>query len=121
MEQKNKHSSDRRKHKRLELRLAVTCRPVEQKHQNVYSGNTINVSTGGFLVELYGKEFKNGQLLSIEMSVPPTQGLLEYGGRFTGYARVIRTETPRSVRAAKAPSDIQTVAMEFCESPKLKV
>jgi hypothetical protein len=121
VEQKNKYPSDRRKHKRLALRLAVTCTPIGQNQQNIYTGNTINVSTGGFLAEIYGRKLTKGQLLNIEMTVPPTKGLLEYGGSFTGYARVIRTETPRSVKAAKAPEKIHTLAMEFCESPKLKV
>jgi hypothetical protein len=112
---------DRRRHRRLPLKLAVVCQKVGLSSGRVYRGNTVDVSPGGVLAEFNNCRLKNGELLSVDMSVPPTKGLLEYGGRLSSYARVVRVEGPRSPRTAKSGSMTQAVALEFCESPKLSV
>jgi hypothetical protein len=70
------------------------------------------------LVEINGGRLNEGQLLSVEMSVPPTTGLLEYGGRFSSYARVCRADIDRS---EFPDSSIRAVALEFCDSPQLRI
>ena len=112
---------ERRKYQRLPLNLAVLCHKVGISHGTVYTGATVNVSPGGMLLEINSDNLNKGELLSIEMSVPPTSGLLEYGGRFSTYARIIRVETSNSTRPAKSNTRVQTLALEFCESPKLQV
>jgi len=112
---------DRRRHQRLPLRLAVVCQKVGLSGGRLYTGNTVDVSPGGVLAEFANCRLENGELLSVDMSVPPTKGLLEYGGRFSSYARVVRVEAPHSPRAAKSNSATQAVALEFCESPKLRM
>jgi hypothetical protein len=64
-----------------------------------------------------GAPLRDGELLSVEMSVPAaTEGLLDFGGSFSSYARVVRTgDTPR-------PNDPDNaIALEFCDSPKLRI
>ncbi len=112
---------ERRSHQRLPLRLAVLCQRVGSPGAGIYTGNTVNVSPGGMLMEINDCRIKQGELLNVEMSVPPTEGLLEYGGRFSSYARVIRIEAPPSIRPGDRASATLSVALEFCESPKLHV
>ena len=87
----------------------------------VFSGKTVNVSSGGMLIEVNRGRLTMGQLLSIDMSVPPTNGILEYGGRISSYARVIRVDGPIPVRATSSASVIQSLAVEFCRPPKLRI
>ncbi|MFZ9024400.1 MAG: hypothetical protein ACO3BO_06600, partial [Anaerohalosphaeraceae bacterium] len=57
-----------------------------------------------------------GELLSVEMSVPPTEGMLDFGGSLSNHARVVRSndsETPE-----ETPENV--IALEFCDSPKLR-
>jgi hypothetical protein len=112
--------SDRRRHKRMPVKFSVLCQKVGLSDGRFYSGNTVNVSPGGMLVEVANSQIKDGELMSVEMTVPPTEGLLEYGGSFSGYARVIRVDQPQAARPAIL-SHASAVALEFCESPRLRV
>lgn len=108
---------DRRRHKRFPLKLSIYCQKVGLSDGRLYSGRTVNVSPGGVLVEMKSGELSDGELLSVEMSVPPTEGLLEFGGSFSSYARVVRAcdDDGKSFVSDK------TIALEFCDSPKLRV
>lgn len=112
---------DRRIHKRLQLKISVLCQTVGICGGTAFTGKTIDVSPGGILVEFNSRGLSDGQLLSIEMSVPPTEGLLEYGGRFSSYARVVRLEEAKAGVGPDSSSLVQTAALEFCQSPKFRV
>ena len=118
---RTKERENRRKHHRLPLELTVLCHKVGLSAGETITGNSVNVSPGGILMELNGLGLCQGELLSVEMSVPPTEGLLEYGGRFSSYARVLRVDNNFLKRSAKSGAAVQRVALEFCESPKLHV
>lgn len=113
-------NEERRSHNRIALKLSVVCHKVGLTSARTYTGNTLNVSPGGMLMEVNNRDFGHGELLSVEMSVPPTAGLLEYGGRFSSYARIVRVHGPKYIKSTRS-SDLHTVALEFCESPKLNV
>lgn len=115
------NSKNRRLHKRLQLKISVLCQTVGISGGSSFTGNTVDVSPGGMLVEFNSGGLSQGQLLSIEMSVPPTEGLLEYGGRFSSYARIIRLEEAKSGMPNSTASLVQTAALEFCQSPKLRI
>lgn len=114
------NDNERRIHKRLPLKISVLCQSVGISGGSAFSGNTLDVSPGGMLVEFNNSGISDGQLLSIEMYVPPTEGLLEYGGRFSSYARVVRLDD-ESKGVRPESSAVQTAALEFCQSPKLRV
>jgi len=116
-----KQDKDRRRYQRQPLRLTVLCQKVGQFGGTVYAGNTVNVSPGGVLAEFGDCRLEDGELVSVDMTVPPTEGLLDYGGRFSNYARVVRLDKPHSPAMAESRSLTQTVALEFCESPKLNL
>ena len=112
---------NRRRHERLPLRFDVLCQKVGQAGGKVFIGRTLNVSSGGALLEINGGGLNDGELLSVDMSVPPTEGLLEYGGRFSSYARVVRIDRSNQGKPTGNGSLIETIALEFCESPRLRV
>lgn len=115
-----KENEEKRSHDRIALRLSVVCQKVGLSSANTYTGHTVNVSPGGMLMEINSRNFNHGELLSVEMSVPPTEGLLEYGGRFSSYARIVRVHSPKYSKHSQS-DDLHTVALEFCESPKLNI
>ena len=112
--------SDRRSHKRLPVKFSVLCQKVGLSDGRFYSGNTVNVSPGGMLVDVANSQLKDGELVSVEMTVPPTEGLLEYGGSFSGYARVVRVHQSQAAMSSRS-SPANAIAVEFCESPRLRV
>ena len=112
---------DRRKYQRQPLRLTMLCQKVGQLGGTVYAGNTVNVSPSGVLAEFGDCQLQDGELVSVDMTVPPTEGLLDYGGRLSSYARVVRVDRTHSLEMTNSHSITQAVAMEFCESPKLRV
>ena len=113
--------TERRRHQRLPLNLTVLCQRVGQFGGTVYAGNTINASPGGVLVEFDDCKLEDGELVSVDMSVPPTDGLLKYGGKISNYARVIRVDRQQSGTLDESRTLTQAVALEFCEAPKLQV
>jgi hypothetical protein len=112
--------AERRKHKRLPLRFSVLCQKVGLSDGRLYCGSTVNICPGGMLVEVNNAQLNDGELVSVEMSVPPTEGLLEFGGSFSSYARVIRSGGEQEAEMVGS-SMANAVAMEFCEPPRLRI
>ncbi len=118
-------AEERRMYRRIPLKLAVLCQKAGLMEGRLYTGNTVNVSPGGVLMEINGSGLEVGELVNLELAVPPTQGLLEYGGRFSTYARVLRIQEPpqlppESIMSGEA-TDAYRIAMEFCEVPRLRI
>ena len=111
---------DRRRHHRLPLRLEVLCRRVGSSAAGTCSAKTLNVSTGGMLVEISEsrQDYQPDELLSIDMTVDPGEGMLEYGEKLSSYARILRIHTglERGHSSSKA-----RIAMQFCQPPKLNM
>ena len=113
-------NSERRKFKRLPIRLDLSCRKVDSAREEFHTGCTLNVSPGGVFFETPSKAFKPGNVLKVELSIPPTEGLLEFGGRITSFARVLRTsQFADSHTDAGLGLDKYGVALEFSQPPKL--
>lgn len=114
--------AEKRRHKRQPMKLDVLCCKVGQPTQKLYKGCTVNVSTGGLLFESYtGPDvFQQGDLLKLDLSVPPTSGLLEFGGRISSFARVVRTSRlPDHVAQPACSANKSSVAVQFCRCPTL--
>jgi len=88
----------------------ISCRKVGSSANIFYDGHTINVSPGGLYFETQTETFEQGNLLQVELSIPPTSGLLEFGGKIAGFAKVLRTDSS---------SGRHGVALQFCSPPKL--
>jgi len=116
------NTSERRKFKRVGAKFGICCNEVSSTSKQHYVGRTVNVSPGGLCFQTDADIFKpgnlsKGSLLKVELSIPPTKGLLEFGGRISGFVRVLRTSNLYS----PTPADRYGVALEFCQSPKLSV
>lgn len=113
------HISERRGHRRLKIEYALSCRRVGRADARRRKGCIRDVSTGGLYFWTATRQFKTGQLLRLEMSIPPRAGVLESGGTMWGYARVVRTE---SISGPEAEGCAQFagygVAAQFCHGPK---
>lgn len=112
---------EKRINRRHWLNLPVVCNKVGVSSGKVYTGRTVDVSSGGALIDINTDGLREGELVNIEMPIPPTEGLLEYGGRFSSYGRVVRVGEARSGTSADSAEIVRAVAFEFCESPKLQV
>lgn len=114
--------SERRKFKRLGTKFDITCFPVGSLIEQPKSGYTVNLSPGGLYFKTSKNIFGQGDLLKVQLSIPPTHGLLEFGGKIESFARVLRTENiVDSAMNRNSPSLEYGVALEFCRPPKLCV
>lgn len=112
--------SEKRKYRRLPLKFGISCRRIGSTVQQSQTGRTMNVGTGGLYFQTTDDAFKSGTLLKVRLSIPPTAGLLEFGGRIAGFARVLRNEN-LNVRSSDSSPSPRTlgVALEFCQRPRL--
>ena len=111
---------ERRKYKRLGAKFDISCREVGSATEQSHIGCTVNVSPGGLYFETESTTFKPGSLLQVELSIPPKRGLLEFGGRISGFARVLRTDNIfESAGGTNLSSGLFGIAVQFCRSPKL--
>jgi len=84
-----------------------------------YGGRAVNVSSGGLYFETAGP-VERGDLMKVALEIPPTAGLLEFGGKLAGYASVLRAEKMCDDQAGTDPTcEKYGVAIQFCRPPKL--
>lgn len=113
---------EKRKYKRLPIKLDLSCRKVDSPGEKSHTGSTTNVSPGGLHFETEAEVFKPGDTLLVDLSIPPTTGLLESGGSISGLGKILRTHTVRSSRTeSEEPSLRSGVALEFCQPLKLRM
>lgn len=105
--------SDRRKGVRRPLTMSVCCQRIGAADNRLYSASTINVSPTGILLKMNGANLRDGELVSVELSVPPSDGVGQ-AARFSSYARVVRVDS-----ATEGPTTEKQIALEFCETPRL--
>ena len=111
---------ERRKHRRLPLRLGVCCQKVGSADGDLFRGDTVNISTGGVLIESTGfDKAQEGDLFNVDFEAPPAEDTFEFRGKFSGFARVVRiidcaVNDNRTVGISK-----KHMALEFCSRPKL--
>ena len=113
-------SNEKRKFKRLPIKLELLCHKAHSTVKESHNGCTTNVSPGGLYFETETDVFKPGNLLTVELSIPPTTGLLQSGGSISGLGKVLRTQTIcGSHKDTEQPSVRSGVALEFCQPLKL--
>lgn len=112
--------TERRKYKRLGARFDISCLKVGSTEEKSYLGHTVNVSPGGLYFQTEVDAFKPGNLLEVKLSILPAAGILELGGRISGFARVLRTD---SINVFPAGTNLSSagygIALQFCRPPRL--
>jgi hypothetical protein len=99
------------------VNLNLKCRKIAPPAEQTYTGQTVNVSSGGLYFETPTSAFEPGNLLKVELAIPATAGLLEFGGRISGFAKVLRTND--SLTNTNLTAGRHGVAAEFSRPPKL--
>ena len=113
---------ERRKHRRLPIKIPLSCSKIGSTAEKAHKGLTVNVSPGGLYFQTPATTFKGGSLVRVELSIPPTTGVLEFGGTISSFAKVLRTHRIQDSHTSTGflPSKYG-VALEFCQSPKLSM
>jgi len=111
---------EKRRHRRLGAAYNISCRKIGSSGNESYEGCTVNVGPGGLYFETPADVFETGNLLRLELSIQPTPGLLEFGGKIAGFAKVLRVRNVTdSAVGTGSSSGVYGVALEFCRPPKL--
>ena len=111
---------EKRTKRRLDAHFSISCRIAGSLDHKFHKGRAANVGSGGLYFETSADVFKPGELLSLELTLPPTPGLLEFGGKIAGFAKILRVERIND----NALGDNSTcylfgVAVQFCRPLRL--
>ena len=87
---------ERRKHRRLQMHLPLEFRRANEMSAGQCHSVTRDVSTGGIYFETGMDDLRKGELLNIEMTIPPGEGHFPYQGRVSSVAKIVRTDKPGS-------------------------
>jgi len=111
---------EKRRHERLRTAYNISCRKIGSGGSELYEGCTEDVSPGGLYFETKSGVFNAGDLLRVELSIQPTPGVLEFGGKIAGFAKVLRASNITDQAAETGLSSGRYgVAVEFCRAPGL--
>ena len=108
---------ERRKHRRLQMHLPVEFRRSGQTVTGFHHSVTRDVSTGGLYFETVLDDLGKGELLDIEMTIPPGEGHFPYQGRVSSVAKIVRADKPAADAALTNPR--VGIGAAFRESFKL--
>ncbi|HUW18643.1 MAG TPA: PilZ domain-containing protein [Sedimentisphaerales bacterium] len=111
--------SEKRKYRRLELKLELFCRRLGSPAEESYAGRTVNVSPGGLYFETEHCGFEAGGLVEVQLCIPPTAGLLQLGGRLSGIGKVLRAGSTGGGDASSTGA--YGVAVEFSQGPRFRI
>jgi hypothetical protein len=117
MDQHNK-----RRYERLGAKFEISYQKIGSRSGHMREGYTVNISPGGLYFRTKADTFKRGDLLKVELSIPPKSGLLEFGGKMAGFAKVLRSDAIfDSLAGDDSSGSNQGVALQFCRPMKLCV
>lgn len=83
---------ERRKHRRLEIRLPLQYCPSGDSGEHLCRTVTRNISTGGLYFETDDLEIQAGMAIELELTIPPGEGYSPYQGQITSRGEVIRVD-----------------------------
>ena len=113
---------NKRKYERLQIKFGISYRRIGTQLNQRREGYTLNISPEGLYFRTKADTFKRGDLLKIELSIPPKSGLLEFGGKLAGFAKVVRSDAILDDPGEdKSSGNDHGVALQFCRPPKLCV
>jgi hypothetical protein len=107
---------ERRKDRRLDLKVEVLCTEARGGKRRLCSGRAINISSGGLYFETEEGGFERGSMMDVSIEVPAQAGVLEFGGRIRTMGSVVRTEVLPKSCAGVGASRLYGVALQFCST-----
>ena len=108
---------EHRKHRRLQMHLPLEFRRSGQNAMGFHHSVTRDISTGGLYFETVLDDLGKGELLDIEMTIPPGEGHFPYQGRVSSVAKIVRADKPAADAALTNPR--VGIGAAFRESFKL--
>lgn len=96
-------AAERRRAQRLEIRLPVEFRQCREDGDCIVRTVTHNVSAGGLYLELDRPDFKPGDCVEAELSIPAAEGVSPYPGRAAAQVEILRV-TPLDDRRVRRTS-----------------
>jgi len=111
---------EKRQHRRLDLRLPLEYYKTDMGRPGVAHTMTVNVSTGGVYFETTCEDIKTGDILALEVGVPPGDARFPMHGKFATTGKVVRTEKIRCPATKNQPEFTSFgIASKFQEGFKL--
>ncbi|MEJ2705890.1 MAG: hypothetical protein P8Z79_25910 [Sedimentisphaerales bacterium] len=100
----------------------MSCQKVGSAASTPHEVHTINVGPGGVYLQAADGAFRRGDLLKLVLSIPAEPGRLKFGGKMSGFARVLRTDNIReSSTEGGMTAPTHGVALQFCRPLKLSL
>jgi len=110
--------NDRRKHRRLLVRMGILCRKIGTIEDNTFIGSSVNISPEGLLVESgQNAAMDAGDLFNVELDIPRVDRADQIGGKVSAYARVVRIIESQSDQKTNK----KQVAFQFCTRPQFDI
>jgi hypothetical protein len=106
---------ERRKHRRIGIRLPLECTATMGDRQVTCRTVTHDISSGGLCFEAESDEFPLSATFNLELGIPPGDGHSPYPGRVRGTGQVVRVE---QVRESGSPTRFR-IAAQFNKPLKL--
>jgi hypothetical protein len=105
--------NERRRHKRLPVRMGILCKKVDSLHTQAFNGSTVDICPDGVLAENSQNTATDvGELFTIELDIPDIGGTEQFNSKVSAYARVIR------IVDSERESGKKQVAFQFCTRPQ---
>jgi len=117
---------DRRKHRRLPVRVTALCRKVGSVRGHTFSGNTVDICPEGLLLETRPEFIEGsrqdfttdtGDLFNIELDIPDADSTSRFNGKVSAYARVVRIASSQP----EQKSGKKQIAFQFCTRPQFDI
>lgn len=83
-------AAERRRAQRLEIHLPIEFRQAREDGDFIVRTLTRNISSGGLYLELDRPDFKPGDRLEAELSIPAAEGVSPYPGRAAAQVEILR-------------------------------
>jgi hypothetical protein len=110
--------TDRRKHRRLLVKMGIFCRKIGTSYDQAFIGNSVNISPDGLLIESgQNAVMDTGDLFNVELDIPTADRADQIGGKVSAYARVVRVVAPQPDQKASR----KQIAFQFCTRPQFDI
>jgi hypothetical protein len=112
--------ADRRKNRRLALRLPVEYRIMDLEEPGLERTVCRDISTSGISFDTDCSRIAVGTTLAVDLIVPPGDGYFPYAGRVSSRGEVVRVEPAPVADDATATTPVRfRVAARFKDAPTL--
>jgi hypothetical protein len=112
-------AGERRRDRRLPIRLAVRIRRAAGDRAAV-CGVTRDISGGGLRFDAPRGDWRVGDTLDLEVSVPPSEGVWPEASAVSGRAEVLRVVRENSLRRPDQPTPHVSIAARFLGPVELR-